>query len=77
VEEKELEKEIAAMADRIERLRSSKPAHDFTGSYEMELLQLEEQLDEKREKLNKSARRAGASKPRDDEQEVEREYRSL
>ena len=43
-----LDDEIRDLEKRIEALKASKPAHDFTGTYEMQLLELEDELDEKR-----------------------------
>jgi len=43
-----LDEEIRDLEERIEALKASKPAHDFTGTHEMQLLELEEELDEKR-----------------------------
>jgi|GEM_PF-1901580 len=43
-----LDEEIQDLEKRIEALKASKPAHDFTGTYEMQLLELEDELDEKR-----------------------------
>ena len=43
-----LDGEIRDVERRIEALNASKPAHDFTGTHEMQLLELEEELDEKR-----------------------------
>jgi len=43
-----LDDEIRDLEKRIETLKASKPAHDFTGTHEMRLLELEDELDEKR-----------------------------
>ena len=43
-----LDEEIRDLEKRIEALKASKPAHDFTGTHEMQLLELEDKLDEKR-----------------------------
>ena len=43
-----LDEEIRDLEKRIEALKVSKPAHDFTGTHKMQLLELEEELDEKR-----------------------------
>ena len=43
-----LDGEIRDLEKRIEALKISKPAHDFTGAYEIRLLELEDELDEKR-----------------------------
>ena len=43
-----LDEEIRDLEKRIEALKASKPAHDFAGTHEMQLLELEEELDEKR-----------------------------
>ena len=55
-----LEGQIRELERRIEELRASRPAHDFTGAHQMQLFELEEELDEK-----KKARRraAGGSDP--------------
>lgn len=46
-----LEDQIRNLERRIEELRSAKPAHDTTGAHDMELLQLEDELDDKRQAL--------------------------
>ena len=43
-----LDEEIRDLEKRIEALKASKPAHDFTGTHEAQLLELEDKLDEKR-----------------------------
>ena len=45
------EKEIDVLEKKIEKLRASKPAHDFTGAYKMELLELEDKLQAKKKGL--------------------------
>ncbi len=45
------EKEIDTLEKKIEKLRASKPAHDFTGVYDMELLELEDELQAKKRRL--------------------------
>jgi len=44
-----LDDEIRDIEKQIEELKASKPAHDFTGTHEAQLLELEDELDEKRE----------------------------
>ena len=55
-----LDAEIRDLERRIEALKASKPAHDFTGTFEMQLLELEDELDEKR----KARREIGNDKVR-------------
>jgi len=43
-----LDEEIRDLEERIEALKASKPAHAFTSTHEMQLLELDEELDEKR-----------------------------
>jgi len=43
-----LDEEIRELEKQIETLKASKPAHDFTGTHEAQLLELEDELDEKR-----------------------------
>ncbi len=51
MDKEQIEKEIDALEKKIEKLRASKPAHDFTGVYEMELLELEDELQAKKRQL--------------------------
>jgi hypothetical protein len=44
----DLDEAIRHLERQIETLKASKPAHDFTGAYERQLLELEDELDEKR-----------------------------
>ena len=44
----QLDDEIRELEKRIETVKASKPAHDFTGTHEAQLLELEDELDEKR-----------------------------
>ena len=48
---KEIEEKIGELAKKIEKLRASKPAHDVTGAYKMELLELEDELQAKKRQL--------------------------
>ena len=43
-----IEDEIRELERQIEELRASRPAHDTTGAHDMQLLQLEDELDDKR-----------------------------
>ena len=43
-----LDEEIRDLEKQIEALTASKPAHDFTGTHKMQLLELEDELDQKR-----------------------------
>jgi len=49
--ESRLGDEIRELEKRIEELRASRPAHDRTGTHGMELLQLEDELADKRKAL--------------------------
>ena len=51
MDRKEIEEEINILKKKIEKLRASKPAHDFTGAYKMELLELEDELQAKKKGL--------------------------
>ena len=51
---KQIEKEIDVLEKTIEKLRASKPAHDVTGTFDMELLELEDELQAKRKKLQET-----------------------
>ena len=44
----DLDEEIRDLEKQIDALKASKPAHDFTGAHERQLLELEDELDEKR-----------------------------
>lgn len=46
-----LENQIRELERRLEELRASKPAHDTTGGHDMQLLQLEDELADKRKAL--------------------------
>jgi len=46
-----IEEEIKGLERRIGQLKASKPAHDFTGTHEMEILRLEEEREDKRKTL--------------------------
>ena len=46
-----MEDEIRELERRIAELRASRPAHDTTGAHDMRLLQLEDELDDKRKAL--------------------------
>jgi len=43
--------DIRELEKRIEELRASRPAHDTTGAHDMQLLQLEDELCDKRNAL--------------------------
>ena len=47
----QIEKEIDTLEEKIEKLKASKPAHDSTGAYVMGLLELEDELQAKKKKL--------------------------
>ena len=51
MDRKAIEEEISALETTIETLRASKPAHDVTGAYVMELLELEDELQAKKKNL--------------------------
>jgi len=46
-----LDDEIRELERRIEELRAAKPAHDTIGAHDMQLLQLEDELDDRRKAL--------------------------
>ena len=46
-----LEDQIRELERRLEELRASKPAHDTTGAHDMQLLQLDDELADKRKAL--------------------------
>ena len=46
-----VEQEIALLEKRLAEARASKPAHDTTGAYQATLLEIEDQLAEKRQAL--------------------------
>ncbi len=46
-----LEQEIALLESRLAEAKASKPAHDTTGSYQATLLEIEDELAEKRQEL--------------------------
>jgi hypothetical protein len=47
----QIEEEIAALEDRLARAKSAKPAHDLTGAHQAALLEIEDELAEKRKAL--------------------------
>ena len=47
----QIAQEIALLEKRLAEVRASKPAHDTTGSYQATLLEIEDQLVEKRQAL--------------------------
>ena len=51
MDRKEIEEKISVLEKKIEKLRVSKPAHDATGAYDMELLELEDELQAKKKNL--------------------------
>jgi len=51
MDRKATEEEISVLEEKIEKLRASKPAHDVTGAYDMELLELEDELQAKKKRL--------------------------
>ena len=46
-----LENQVRKLERRLEELRASKPAHDTTGAHDTQLLQLEDELADKRKAL--------------------------
>ena len=46
-----IEQEIASLEERLAEAKASKPAHDTTGVYEAILLEIEDELAEKRQAL--------------------------
>ena len=51
VDKEQIKEEIDALEKKIEKLMASKPAHDFTGDYKMELLELEDELQAKKKRF--------------------------
>ena len=47
----QIEQEIALLESRLAEAKASKPAHDTTGAYEAKLLEIEDELDERRRAL--------------------------
>lgn len=47
----QIAQEIASLEKRLAEAKASKPAHDTTGAYQATLLEIEDQLDEKRHAL--------------------------
>lgn len=47
----QLAEEIALLEKRLEDAKAGKPAHDTTGTYQAVLLEIEDQLDERRRAL--------------------------
>ena len=54
MDREEIEKEISVLEEKIEKLRASKPAHDFTGAYKMELLELEDEVQARKKRLQEA-----------------------
>ena len=52
-----LKQEIEELEKRLEETKAAKPAHDSTGSHAMRLLELEDELYEKRKTLQQDGRR--------------------
>ena len=46
-----IEQEIALLEKRLAGAKAGKPAHDTTGAYQATLLEIEDELDEKRQAL--------------------------
>ena len=46
-----IEKQIATLEQRLAEAKASKPAHDTTGNYQATLLEIEDELAEKRQAL--------------------------
>ena len=51
MDKEQIKDEIDALEKKIEKLRASKPAHDVTGVHTMELLELEDELQAKKKRL--------------------------
>jgi len=51
VNKAQIEKEIALLEERLAEAKAAKPAHDTTGAYEARLLEIEDELSEKRRAL--------------------------
>lgn len=47
----QVEQEIASLEERLAKTKASKPAHDTTGAYQATVLEIEDELDEKRRAL--------------------------
>ncbi len=54
MDKEQIEKEIDTLEKKIETLRASKPAHDVTGVHTMELLELEDELQSKKKRLQET-----------------------
>ena len=54
MDKRAIEEEISTLEEKIEKLRASKPAHDFSGTYVMELLELEDDLQGKKKRLQET-----------------------
>ncbi len=54
MDKEQTKEEIDALEEKIEKLKASKPAHDFTGAYKMELLELEDELQSKKKRLQET-----------------------
>ena len=55
----QIEQEIASLESRLAEAQVSKPAHDMTGAYEARLLEIEDELAEKRRILAEFITRDG------------------
>ena len=47
----QVEQEIASLEERLAKAKAGKPAHDTTGAYQATLLEIEDELAEKRQAL--------------------------
>jgi len=47
----QVEQEIASLEERLAKAKAAKPAHDMTGAYQATLLEIEDELAEKRQAL--------------------------
>jgi hypothetical protein len=53
----QLEQEIALLKTRLAEAKAAKPAHDTTGAHQVTLLEIEDQLAEKRQALTELRKR--------------------
>jgi len=58
----DIEREVRELERQIDELRASRPAHDTTGAHDMQLLQLEDELDDKRKALARQRKQTPAAR---------------